>query len=235
MRDQPTPQSVLALVASDFAGTRRRRPHSGASRGLRFCPGPVHRLAHVCGPSQEAQTEVSTPAPTSDYRWPRLIAEKIYQVPRRAEAGYCLMTVRHGVVVGPREGGYHTTRATSLRRGILVYPDSGDTVKSSGHVDGLLHRLDFAVARGEHTILFNSAFPRDDTRADIVEASGRVTGRPRQPVTPPLAPLLLIVRLFEASTLAGLQTLTGWEQLMNWCGQRVSLRPSSWRTATGSS
>jgi nucleoside-diphosphate-sugar epimerase len=160
----------------------------------------------VYGPTEAVRTEASAPAPTSDYGRSKLMAEKIHQMWRKAGPGRRLVTVRPGVVFGPGEGGNYTTLAKALRRGLFVYPGRRNTVKSGGHVDELLRCLEFAVAREEPEILFNFAFPRESTTADIVAAFGRVTGRHREPMTAPLTPLLLIASLFEVAAAAGLKT-----------------------------
>lgn len=168
----------------------------------------------VYGPTEEVRTEASAPAPTSDYGRSKLMAEKIHQMWRRAGPERRLVTVRPGVVFGPGEGGNYTTLAKALRRGLFVYPGRRDTVKSGGHVDELLRCLDFAVAQDQPEILFNFAFPQESTAADIVEAFGRVAGRPRRPMTAPLAPLLLIASLFEVAAAAGLKTPIHRERVM---------------------
>lgn len=168
----------------------------------------------VYGPTEEVRTEASAPAPTSDYGRSKLMAEKIHQMWRKGGPGRRLVTVRPGVVFGPGEGGNYTMLAKALRRGLFVYPGRRDTVKSGGHVDELLRCLEFAVARDEPEILFNFAFLQESTTADIVAAFGRVTGRPRRPMTAPLAPLLLIANLFEVATAAGLKTPIHRERVM---------------------
>ncbi len=160
----------------------------------------------VYGPTEALVTEQSATAPVSAYGRSKLIAEAIHGQWQGRGAGRRLVTVRPGVVFGPGEGGNYTHLARALAGGYFVYPGRRDTIKSGGYVDDLIGALDFALAQGDPTILFNFAYPAESTTQDIVQTFGRVTGKTARPPVIPTGLMLAAAGVFEIAGHLGLKT-----------------------------
>jgi nucleoside-diphosphate-sugar epimerase len=157
----------------------------------------------VYGPCEERITEASPTVPVSDYGVSKQIAEVIHRDWLQQRAERRLVIVRPGAVFGPGERGNFTRIAGALRRGLFAYPGRKTTVKSGGHVDELLHAMEFALAWPEREITFNFAYPEEATTEDIVRTFSHVAGfAERHPVVPTLV-VLAAARVCEAATLLG--------------------------------
>jgi nucleoside-diphosphate-sugar epimerase len=168
----------------------------------------------VYGPQETEVSEESALTPTTAYGRSKRLAELVYLQWRRAAPGRRLVTVRPGVVFGPGERGNYTRLANALRGGYFAYPGRRDTIKSGGYVDELLRTFDYALGREEPEILYNFAYPTLSTTADIVAAFGRITGKPRNPPTLPVAPLRLVAHGFEIANALGLKNTIHRDRVM---------------------
>jgi nucleoside-diphosphate-sugar epimerase len=168
----------------------------------------------VYGTSENVVTEASPLGPASDYGRSKRLAEVVHHKWLAADAGRRLVTVRPSVIFGPGERGNYTNLARALRRGIFVYPGRKDTVKSGGHVDELLRALEFAVAASKREVLFNFAYPDENTTEEIVGAFARVAGYASSHATAPLAPLMAAAGVFEAADALGLANPIHRERVM---------------------
>jgi nucleoside-diphosphate-sugar epimerase len=185
----------------------------------------------VYGPQETAVSEESALTPTTAYGRSKRLAELVYRQWRRAGPGRRLVTVRPGVVFGPGERGNYTRLANALRGGYFAYPGRKDTIKSGGYVDELLRTLEFALARDEPEILYNFAYPAESSTADIVAAFGRITGKPRNPPTVPVAPLRLAAHGFEIANRLGLKNSIHRDRVMKLV-LSTRVKPG-WLTASG--
>ena len=185
----------------------------------------------VYGPTEALVDERSPTAPVSAYGRSKLIAEAIHEQWRARGAGRRLVTLRPGVVFGPGEGGNYTHLARALAGGYFVYPGRRDTIKSGGYVDDLIGAIDFALAQGDPSILFNFAYPDQSTTQDIVLAFGRVMGRTFRPALVPTPLMLAAAGLFELAAAVGLKTPIHRQRILKLV-QSTRIAPG-WLTARG--
>jgi len=185
----------------------------------------------VYGPSEDEVVEESPLRPTSAYGRSKRLAEQIFRQWRAAAPGRRLVTVRPGVVFGPGERGNYTRLAKALKGGYFLYPGRRDTIKSGGYVDELLRTFEFALARDEPEILYNFAFPAQNSTADIVAAFGRATGQPRRPLTVPLAPVKAAAGAFEIANALGVRNSIHRDRVMKLV-QSTRVKPG-WLLSSG--
>lgn len=158
----------------------------------------------VYGPSEQLMSEQAELRPTSAYGRSKKLAEAIHRTWMEADAARRLVVVRPGVVFGPGEGGNFTYLARALSKGVFFYPGRRTTVKSGGYVDELLAALDFAIDQPDRDILFNFAYPEENTTEDIVRAFSQVCGYKAEYATLPVTPLYAVAGVFEVVNRLGL-------------------------------
>jgi GlcNAc-P-P-Und epimerase len=139
----------------------------------------------IYGPSEELKTEISEPAPASDYGFSKLIAEDMFRAWRGRDDRRRLVITRPAVVFGQNERGNFTRLARALRKKRFAYPGRKDTIKCCGYVNDLVRALLFCADRAEPEILFNYCYPRRSTIEEICEAFHVVAGYERPRMVPP--------------------------------------------------
>ncbi|TNB47166.1 NAD(P)-dependent oxidoreductase [Martelella lutilitoris] len=123
----------------------------------------------VYGPSEEAKTEESAPAPESAYGWSKWLSEGIHRAWLEENEQHRLVIVRPAVIFGHREGGNFTRLAKLLKKGFFVYPGRKDTIKACYYVEDLLSSVNYALSLNERYVLFNGCYPERYTLEQIVE------------------------------------------------------------------
>jgi nucleoside-diphosphate-sugar epimerase len=160
----------------------------------------------VYGPAEQTVVETSPLRPVSSYGRSKRLAERVHMHWASDDPGRRLIIVRPGVIFGPGEGGNYAQLAKALRKGYFFYPGRRDTIKSGGFVDELLETMDFALGRTDPLIVYNFAFPDQNTTEEIVRTFSEVAGYSAKRVTLPLPALLLAAKLIEAANALGFKS-----------------------------
>lgn len=156
----------------------------------------------VYGPSEDAKTEATEPAPESAYGRSKAAAEAIHRQWTQEDARRRLVIVRPATVFGSGEGGNFTRLARALRQRRFVYPARRDTLKSCGFVGDLTASLFFMDSQASPVALYNFAYPRPPTIEEICERMSAVAGYPRPKVTLPLSWMLVAAKVLKAARVA---------------------------------
>ena len=159
----------------------------------------------VYGPSEEAKSEASLPAPVSAYGKSKLQAEGIHEMWQRAAADRRLAVARLAVIFGPREGGNFTRLARALATNTFLYPGRKDTIKGCAYVGEVIRTFRFALERPERLYTYNVAYPEPYTLERICAAFHEVGGLPRPKGTLPTSVMKAGVLPFEVLSAIGIR------------------------------
>lgn len=132
----------------------------------------------VYGPSEESKSEMSQPAPNSDYGRSKLIAEAIHRHWADSSPEHRLVVARPAVIFGKGEHGNFTRLAQALARHRFLYAGRTDVIKSCGYVEDLVDALLFVDGLGKPEATFNFCYDRRYTIEDICQSFERVAGYP---------------------------------------------------------
>jgi len=157
----------------------------------------------IYGPSEEAKSEASPPAPVSAYGKSKLQAEGIHRMWRAAQQDRKLVVARLAVIFGPGEGGNFTRLAKALSTGIFLYPGRRDTIKGCAYVDEVIRTFEFALNRPERCYIYNVAYPEPYTLERICRAFHEVGGLPRPKGTIPACAMKVATLPFELMSAIG--------------------------------
>ncbi len=185
----------------------------------------------VYGPCEEPIFETSPQRPVTAYGESKRLAERIHQQWRGQAPDRRLIITRPGVVFGPGEAGNYTQLARALKGGYFAFPGRRDTVKSGGSVEELLLTIDFALAYPAAETVYNFAYPRHSTTAEIVDIMRELIGGPARPITLPLPLLMTVALAFEAAGRLGLKTAIHRDRVMKLV-QSTKIEPQ-WLLANG--
>ena len=160
----------------------------------------------VYGPSDDEKTEDCIPSPESCYGASKLQAEAIHRAWGEGTAERRLVIVRPAVIFGAGENGNFTRLAKALRRHHFLYPGRRDTIKACGYVHELLDAIAYVRSLARRSFLFNFAYAKPYSIADICEAFHVVGGLPRPLARLPLWPISLAAAGFEALSHLGVRS-----------------------------
>ena len=144
----------------------------------------------VYGPTDEAKTEESLPAPETAYGSSKLLAENVHRSWQQAAPGRHLLVLRPVVIFGPGEGGNVTRLVRSLINGYFMYVGNCTARRAGGYVKELCETIRFAIEyqinSGECSTLLNfstdSSTPMEtfvDTVREVAEVKRRYASLPR--------------------------------------------------------
>lgn len=184
----------------------------------------------VYGPSEEAKTEATSPAPESAYGWSKWLAEGIHRAWLDEANERRLLIVRPAVIFGAGEGGNFTRLATLLKNGLFVFPGRRDTIKACFYVEDLLEAVQRAHGLDQRYILFNGSYPDRYTIEEIVSAFRGAHFPRARTFTVPHALLMAAATLARPMSAAGIgihpdritklvkstDILPGWLQAQGW-------------------
>ena len=185
----------------------------------------------VYGPSEVLLDEESPLEPCSSYGRSKRLAETIRRRWLSGGEANRLVIVRPGVVFGPGDRGNYTNLVRALRGGIFVFPGRRDVVKSGGYVDELLNTMEFAISRGERSVLYNFAYPEEASLEAIVEVLSRKLGRRSKHPNAPIGPMLAAARVFELLNAVGLRNPIHRDRISKLV-QSTKIAPN-WLTSSG--
>ncbi len=160
------------------------------------------------GPGEEIKNEDTLPVPETPYGGSKLVAEKIHLAWQQANPSRRLIVLRPGVVFGPGEQANVTRLVRSLVKGYFVYTGNRTTRKAGVYVKELCHVMLFALkyqmANVSPALLWNVSADPPPTVEEFVQATCRVTGRKRHPLSIPRSvlmglsyPIAAIARMFR--------------------------------------
>lgn len=159
----------------------------------------------VYGPSEDAKSEASPPAPVSAYGKSKLQAERIHCMWRTAQQDRKLVIARLAVIFGPGEGGNFTRLAKALSTGIFMYPGRRDTIKGCAYVDEVIRTFGFALDRPERCYTYNVAYPEPYTLERICNAFHEIAELPRPKGTIPAFAMKAATLPFELISAIGIR------------------------------
>ncbi|WP_137152283.1 NAD(P)-dependent oxidoreductase [Devosia sp. FKR38] len=159
----------------------------------------------VYGPGEDPKVESSPLRPVNPYGHSKRIGEALNagwlaRDPRRR-----LVTCRPAVIFGYRDDGNFTRLARLLERGMFVFVGRRDTIKSSGYVGDLVRSFLFALDSGQREVVYNFAYPKSYTIADVVDAFRAVANFAPARATVPLPLLNMAAIPFEVANAVGLR------------------------------
>lgn len=160
------------------------------------------------GSGEEIKNEDSLPVPETPYGSSKLVAEKIHVAWQQANPSRRLIVLRPGVVYGPGEQANVTRLVRSLVKGYFVYTGNKATRKAGVYVKELCHVMQFALqyqtTNPSPVLLWNVSADPPPTVEEFVQATCRVTGRKRRPLSIPRSvlmglsyPIAAIARVFR--------------------------------------
>ena len=127
------------------------------------------------GPSEEAKSECSLPAPVTAYGGSKLVAEKIHLAWLAGDpSSRYLVIARPGVVFGPGEGGNVSRLVAALCSNYFFYMGNRNTRKAGVYVKELCSATIWVLNRlkenGEHFSLFNMTMDPSPSLEEYVDA-----------------------------------------------------------------
>lgn len=128
------------------------------------------------GPSEDEKTEESIPMPVIPYGISKIIAEGIHKEWLYKGPGRQLFILRPAVIFGMGEKGNFTRMATTLRKGIFVYPGRKNTIKACVYVKDVCRVIEFAMNRNEQFNIFNVCYAEKTSTEDIARAFHEALG-----------------------------------------------------------
>lgn len=160
------------------------------------------------GSSEEIKNEDSLPVPETPYGGSKLVAEKIHLAWQQANPARKLAVLRPGVVFGPGEHANVSRLVRSLVKGYFFYTGNKTTRKAGVYVKELCHVMRFALqyqmTNSLPVVLWNVSADPPPTVEDFVQATCRVTGRKRRPLSIPRSvlmglsyPIAALARVFK--------------------------------------
>lgn len=142
----------------------------------------------VYGAREEQCDEHSHLSPNIAYGESKVAAEDIHRRWAAESAERKLVIVRPAVIFGAGEKGNFTRLAKAMRTNRFFFPGRTDTIKASGYVGDLVDAIGFAMALDDKEFVFNFAYPKPYTIAEICETFREIAGY-RRPLRFP-APLV---------------------------------------------
>ena len=159
----------------------------------------------VYGPGEDPKVESSPLRPVNPYGHSKRIGEALNAGWLARDPSRRLVTCRPAVIFGYRDDGNFTRLARLLERGMFVFVGRKDTIKSSGYVGDLVRSFLFALDSGQREVVYNFAYPKSYTIADVVDAFRAVGGFAPARATLPLPLLNLAAIPFEVANAVGLR------------------------------